>query len=329
MKLPNKVDVKKFLDSDRAILILCVFIALVFWVLVKLSQTFYTVADVQINYQLPVGKSFVTSPPSNAIATLKGTGWDLISHYMKSEKSEVEFEIKNVTSQAINAGLLIDKIQQTVQSGIEINDVNMDFIFVEIESETESKVPVKLNHQIKLAKQFQLTDSIIIEPAEIILTGPSTEVENFKLWETKVLELENIKKDQSVEIELLPSDNKEIYLSHSKVTVHLKVEQFTEKSMFIPITIKNAPDSLKTFPEKAMLTCNVRLSKYNEVDRNSFELAVDLKGIPLNSEKNTIPVLISKKPAYIDRLDIKPKSVEFFFVETNKDSVAAPINIQE
>jgi len=106
------------------------------------------------------------------------------------------------------------------------------------------------------------------------------------------------------------------------VTVTLKVEQFTERSLFVPITIKNAPDSLKTFPERAKLSCVVGLSKYNDIDKNSFQLVADLKGIPLNTEKNTIPVLVTKQPDFVRAVNFQPRSVEFFFVETQDSLVA-------
>lgn len=320
MKIPNKVEVKKFFDSDRAILVACIFISLIFWLLVKLSQNFETTTDFEIRYQLPVGKSFVSTPPSEATATLKGSGWDLMSYQFTKPNASVLFEINDVSKQAINAGLLIDKFQQTIPSGIEVADVNKDFIFVQIESETEMKVPIRLNKAIQLAPQFQFSDSINIEPKHVILTGPSTEVETIEFWETEVLQLENLKKSQNLELALKPSSNREIHLSQEKIIVNIAVEEFTEKSVFVPISIKNAPDSLKTFPERAKLSCIVGLSKYNQINKNSFELIADLKGIPLNTEKNTIPVALGKKPDFVRAINYQPKSVEFFFVKTDRDS---------
>jgi len=329
MKLPNKVDIQKFFDSDRAILIACIFIALIFWLLVKLSQSFYTTANFQIDYKLPIGKSFVTSPPSEGKATLKGTGWDLMSYQFNEQNSNILFELNDVSSQAINAGLIIDKFQQTISSEIEVSDVNMDFIFVQIESETEMKIPIQLNKNIKLAPQFQLADSIRFEPEDIILTGPATEVETIKFWETELLELKDLKKDQTIELSLKPSKNREIHLSQDKVIVSVAVEQFTERTLFVPIRIKNAPDSLNTFPKTAKLSCIVGLSKYDEITKNSFQLVADLKNIPLNTEKNTIPVSLTRQPDFVRAINFQPKSVEFFFVETVKDSTNQELKIEQ
>lgn len=319
MKVPNKVDIQNFFDSDRAILITCIFIALIFWLLVKLSQTFDTAVDFQIDYNLPTGKSFVATPPTEAKATLKGTGWELIAFYMNDRKSVIEFEIKDVNSQAINAGLLIDKFQATLSNELEVADVDKDFIFVQIESETEKRVPIKLNKNIRLASQFQYADSLRIEPDSIILTGPASEVASIDVWETELLELTEVKKSGNIELPLKASNNKEIHLSQDKIIIRLTVEQFTERSLFVPITVRNAPDSLKTFPEKVKLSCIVGLSKYNDFDKNAFRLIADLKGIPLNTTKNTVPVQLTRQPDFVRAVNFQPKSVEFFFV-ASRDS---------
>ncbi len=326
MKIPNKVEIKTFFDSDRAILIVCIFIALVFWVLVKLSQTFYTTVDFSIDYQLPAGKSFVSSPPTSATATLKGSGWDLISNQFNNKASNILFEINDVSSQAINAGLLIDKFQQTISSSIEVSDVNMDFIFVQMENETEIKVPIKLLHNITLAPQFQFMDSIMIEPDSIVVTGPLTEVQSIVEWETDLLDLKDLKNNQVLEVSLKAPKNNEVHLSQNQIIANIAVEQYTEKSFFLPITFKNVPDSIKAFPEKTKLNCIVGLSKYNDVNRMSFQLVADLKGITPNNEKNTIPIVLTRQPDYVRNINFIPNSVEFFFVETKQDSITVNQN---
>ena len=133
-----------------------------------------------------------------------------------------------------------------------------------------------------------------------------------------MLEIIDLSKNEEIEVSLKEPINKEIYLSDDKIKVSIEVEQFTQKSFFLPITIKNAPDSLKTFPERAKLSCLVGLSKFNEINRSSFELVADLQGIPLNTEKNTIPVLLTKQPDFVRGVNFQPRSVEFFFVETER-----------
>ena len=66
MKRKTKDDIRTFFNSDRAILMSCIGIALVFWLLVKLSQSYKTTEDYEISYTLPEGKTFVVKDQSNA-----------------------------------------------------------------------------------------------------------------------------------------------------------------------------------------------------------------------------------------------------------------------
>lgn len=323
MKRLTKADLERFYNSDRAILISCIFIALVFWLLVKMSQPFPTTIDYDINYKLPNGKSFVTSPPSNVRATVNGSGWDLISSGFRNRENTIQFELSEMASQSIERNTVIDKIEQTLPNDIVIQDINTDYIFIQMEEESEKKVPIKLTNNIRLSSQFQLADSIVLIPDSIILTGPFTEVAEIEFWETKPLELEEIKKSQEIRLDLKTPQNKEIHLSQDKVMVQVPVEQFTEKSLFVPIQVRNGPDSLKIFPEMVKLSCVVGLSKFNMVNKSSFTLVADLKGIPLNTKKNTVPVKLLQQPDFARSVNYQPKSVEFFFVETVQDSTVS------
>jgi YbbR domain-containing protein len=322
MKRLTKADLQRFYDSDRAILISCIFIALVFWLLVKMSQPFPTSIEYDIDYKLPNGKSFITSPPEIVSATVSGSGWDLISSSFRNRAASIQFELSEMASQGIERNSVIERIKKTLPDDIQIQDINTDYIFIQMEDETEKKVPVRLINNTRLAPQFQLSDSIILIPDSIILTGPATEVAEIEFWETTPLDLEGIKKSQEIRLALKSPQNKELHLSEEKIIVQVPVEQFTEKSVFVPIQVRNGPDTIKVFPEMIKLSCIVGLSKFNQVNKSSFTLVADLKGIPLNAKNNTVPVALIEQPSFVRAINYQPKSVEFFFVETRRDSTA-------
>lgn len=318
MKRLTRADFQRFYDSDRAILISCIFIALVFWLLVKMSQPFPTTIEYDIDYKLPNGKSFVTSPPSKVNATVNGSGWELISRGFRKRPEVIQFELSEMASQGIERNTVIGKIEKTLPSNILIQDINTDYIFIQMEDESEKKVPIKLINNLRLAPQFQLADSIVLIPDSVILTGPATEVMDIEFWETKPLELSDIKQSQEIRLDLKAPQNQEVHLSEEKIIVQVPVEQFTEKSLFVPIQVRNGPDTLKIFPEMVKLSCVVGLSKFNQINKSSFTLIADLKGIPLNAKKNTVPVMLVQQPDFVRAVNYQPRSVEFFFVETEQ-----------
>lgn len=319
MKNPTRADIRTFFNSDRAILMFCIGIALIFWLLVKLSQSYKTTKDYEISFTLPEGKTFVETPINIVKATLEGEGWDLISNYIKNRNDTVSFELAELPSQAFNSSAIIDKIQSNLPDNIDVNDVNTDFIFVQIENQAEKKVPLILNTDLAFATRFYMIDSISMLTDSILILGPRSLIDELENWQTETLVLRDVQKSGIHTIPLVKPKNSQIILGTNQIEIEFKVEEFTEKDVFVPIIVKNAPDSLKIFPQNIKLSFNVGLSNYNVINSSDFTVEVDLKDIPLNIEKNTIPVFITRQPSYIKNLNFNPKSVEFFFVETTAE----------
>ncbi len=319
MKRPTKADIKTFYNSDRAILMFCIGIALIFWLLVKLSQKYKTTGDYEISYSLPQGKTFIEPPLKIVKATLEGEGWDLISNSLKNKNTVINFDLSDLPTQTFHSSLIIDKIQSVIPANIEASDVNTDFIYVQIENQAEKKVPIILKTELEFAPRFHLLDSLLISADSVIVSGPHTAIESLQDWPTEVLSLKNIQSSSIHKLSLVQPVNSQLSLSMNEIDVDMKVEEVTEKEVFVPVIVKNAPDSLKIFPENIKMSFTVGLSHYNEIHGADFTVEVDLKNIPLNIEKNTIPVIVTNQPAEIKNLIYNPKSVEFFFVETSKD----------
>ena len=297
----------------------CIGIALIFWLLVKLSQGYKTTRNYEISYSMPDGKTFVEPPLKIVTATIEGEGWELISNHFLNRIDTVNFELAELPSQAVNSSAIIDKIQGTLPDNIDVTDINTDFIFVQIENKAEKKVPIVLNKELEFASRFHLMDSIALSADSITLFGPISLLDNLEEWQTEKFVLNNIQTSEIHRVPLVKPVNAQISLSVNEIEVELKVEEYTEKDVFVPIIVKNAPDSLKVFPENIKMSFTTGLSNYNEIRGSDFTAEVDLKGIPLNTEKNTIPVLITRQPSNIKGMIFSPKSVEFFFVETKEE----------
>ena len=72
----------------------CIGIALVFWLLVKLSGEYFLEKQVNISYQLPQDKAFSKKPPSDIVARVEGTGWDLLFSYFTSPEINLFYKFK-------------------------------------------------------------------------------------------------------------------------------------------------------------------------------------------------------------------------------------------
>ncbi len=290
-------------------------IALIFWLLIKLSQTFKTSREINIEYNFLSDKmTFVDTPPSKVKAFVEGRGWDLMSNYFSTSPTKISFEMPDRSTFTIPSSLLKSKIAQELPN-LEIKETGFDYIVLNMEERIEKKVPIILQSELKYAAQFQLKDSIKIKPDSVLIFGPSTQISEVNEWYTKMLQLTDLKNNTTAKIPLQNPNNQQLRLKPEEVNVDIEVEQFTEKSLFIKVDVKNAPDSLKIFPERIKLTCVLGLSRYNEIRPEDFALEVNLKNFPLNTVNNTIPILVTKQPNYINNIKLSDRAVEFFFVK--------------
>lgn len=302
-------------SEDRAILLTCIAIALVFWVLVKLSQTYRTVWEVGLEFRIPDKKAMISPPPRRLEVEIEGTGWELMYEYLIHGVPHLTYDLNVATDQFVNRGQLRNDImRQMAAADIKVIEVNFDQISLELEDKISRKIPIRLSSALEFAPEYALQTPPVLQPDSVTVSGPATLIGTYFEWPTDTLRLTNLQAPKTVNVKLaLPPQGVQLDISTSSVS--LEVEQFTEKSVFVPLTVKNGRDSLKFFPDRFKLTCVVGLSRYNELTANNFTLEVDLKDIQLNESDNSMPVVLTRKPDFVRNIHFTPASVEFFILK--------------
>lgn len=314
MSKPDKNHIGRFIKSDRAVLIICIGIALIFWTLTRLSQSYKTTQKCTLEYNLPKGFILASDPPEALVVSMEGVGWDLMSNYFQKEENRLSLNLTTSERQIYNSAQLISKLHRT-QSSIDINGLNIDILELSVEEELSKKVPISLQSNFSFDSRYQLKQAPRLAPDSILIAGPETQINAINSWPSELVELSNLDKNLSMSLSLVQPTEKNISITATEVQMNIEVEQLTEKIFFIPIQVKNAPDSIKIFPTKIKLSCVVGLSHYENVRIDDFVLEVDMSGVAAKEENNTLPVLISRQPEVVKGVHLANQSVEFFFVE--------------
>jgi hypothetical protein len=295
-------NLRQFVTQERAVLMACIGIALCFWVLNRLSNSFKKTTPIKLEYVLPDGKTLSFIPPQYAQVTWQGTGWDMLTGY------EQTFSIQLGTDSSQNFSI---KNLIAPQFGHDIIAVSPEQINVSIEDSKTVSVPIEAVTQISFVKGFDLADSIELTPSVIEVEGPSSLVERLVSIQTDTLRFLKFKDSVVTKIKLhAPPLFK---LNVTEIQAKIKAEQFTEKSLFIPIIVKNAPPNLRFFPNKIKLDCTVALSHYADLDVDKFVAEVDLKRIDFKSKNNTVTIVLTQQPNWVRNVKFSPKYVEFYF----------------
>ncbi len=293
---------RQFLTRERAVLMVCIGIALCFWVLNRLSTKFRKTTPVRLEYFTPMGKALRMTPPQYANVSWQGTGWDLLTGSAPRIALTVEtdsiqtFYLRTIAAQ---------------QLGNDVFSVSPEQITVEIEDIATKNVPVEAVAQLSFWKGFDLADAIQTTPSVISVEGAKSVLENLNSLKTDTLRFQKLKDTvkTSVKLAAIPI----LKFSATEVTAQIAVEQFTEKSLFVPLTVRNAPQRLQIFPNKIKLDCTVALSRYASLSGENFMAVVDLKNIDVKSKNNTVEIVLLQQPSFVRNVKFSPQLVEFYF----------------
>ena len=140
MKRLNYIPFKAQLQGDRAILMACIGIALVFWLLVKLSQSYRSQKEVNIETIFDEDMALLKMPPQNIMAELEGTGWDLMFDYFNRAEVNLLYDLRNLSQLSLSSSQLRAAIKNSLYTkNLRVVDVNHDNINLILEQKATKK----------------------------------------------------------------------------------------------------------------------------------------------------------------------------------------------
>lgn len=302
--------------EERTILLTCFGIALIFWLLVKLSQEFGASKQVVLSLEMPEDKALSALPPEDIKVQIRGSGWDLAFDYLKRNRVVLPIDLRNSRHFYLSEAQLRGMIAESIgSSDLRVITLNISGITFDLQDKVVKKVPLRLQSRIRFAEGHQLVGNLTLSPDSVRLTGPAESIASYNNWTTDSLKLDNLNAGFTREIRLTRPPNI-IILDPLKVSVTAQVERVTEKTIFVPVKIINTPaDSLKVFPDMVQVSFTVGLSRFQEVTHEDFDLVADLKDFRFRAGKNTAPLALTRQPADIKNVNINKRSVEFLIVK--------------
>ncbi len=300
MKLTDKF--RQFWTKDRAVLMSCIGIALFFWLLNRLSITFVKNTQVKVFYNLPEGKTLSNIPPQYAFVSVRGTGWDILSG-----RTDTDIRL-DLTADSVQVFSLRNACAQN--NFVEIVGISPDIVTLEVEDAYSKRVGIEPMLNIHFEEGFDLAENVKLKPSEVMISGPKKFIESITSIRTETLTFQNLKDKVVKKIHLLPHPILRYDIDETEAT--LIAEQFTEKTLFIPILVKNAPEQLTIFPNKIKLDCTVALSHYAHLNASNFIAEVDLRNAAFNSANNTVPIVLSRVPDFARNVKFTPQSAEYY-----------------
>lgn len=287
------------------------------WLLITFSKEYVTTVTYPVNYiNIAQDKLLQDSPVKKIDISIKASGFKILRTKISNKTIHIDASRLNRKSKTKfyilpeNHSL---KIQEQLLSGVHLQEVIQDTIYLNLGLLTSKKVALKPNIEIDYHIGYDLLNDIKYEPDSIIISGPESQIEKIEFLNLSKLTLTDVKSNFSKQVSILkPEHSQSLKFNITKASISGKVDKFTEGKLQIPFIVKNLPKNtnLTTLIETVEVDFVVALSNFVKVSEESFKVECDYNF----SENNNLGYLIPKvivKPDFIKSIKIFPTKIDF------------------
>lgn len=305
----TKVERKRF-----GLLIACLIAAVCAWLFLALNNKYVYTAKTELIYKdEPQKKAFKALQPDTVDLQVEGTGWQLLFSRLRINPQSITVSLQKLNNR--NYILFSEQLVQVnrqLETSQKIISVKPDTLYFDFSRRTNKRVPVKLIKNFTFMKQYGLSDQIQLKPSYVNISGPQDELTKITTWVTDTLKLTDLQQTASTRIGIKQNNLNNISIYPSSIGVKIPVDEFTEKTLEIPLRIINNTDflNIKLYPKKVKVTFLVALSSYQEVDEDFIEAVVDVNEWKHLKHQN-FTVKINRFPDYCKLVNVVPNKINF------------------
>jgi hypothetical protein len=305
--------------------LVCTLLSVFLWFLNKLSDNYKTILHFPVQYiNLPANKIYTNILPAHISVEVEAIGYTLMEYRFKNKNDTIILDyqkehgmvLQNPDLHFISLKSRKEELLQQLKNVGRIVSISPDTIFFNFAEKQIIKIPVKLNAKLNFKKQYQIKDSIIINPAYIEIYGPSENSKEIDFIETEELVLNEIEENKQFQLAIKRPLNLPAYyrMSHKLVDITIPVERYTEISLKVNIKAANLPSNFEALliPNKAELKLLVPFSKYNLIKTEEIILQADFSDY---KNKSRIPLRLYAAPNFVRLVNIQPQEVEFILIK--------------
>lgn len=307
----------KFTKVERrriSLFLVCLLLAVVAWLFFALSNRYvYQVNTLTRFVNLPESKAFHPLQSDTINLQVEGTGWQLLFSRLRISPQSVDIDLRELNkSTFVELSTQVRKINGQLASAQKVVNVLPDTLFFDFSANKVKKIPVRLKQDIQFKGQYGISDTAQISPAFVTITGPGKELAAINIWETELFSLKDVSSNINMRVRLQRPAMANITIHPSTVDIKIPIDEFTEKSIEIPLKIRNNKEyrTVKLLPEKIKITFMTALSNYSQVDRGSFDLFVDFNDWKQKGYSQ-LPVRIDRFPTFSRLVKIEPQTIDF------------------
>ena len=290
MSILNSIfNVLRFNRRNWKAVVLCIVAATVFWFFNALNKTYTTNINFPLRFEYD-NENFlpVKGLPSNIRLNVTGNGWELFKRSTGVKKDPLDIPLERPSEIKKIAGNGLPFIFSNQLSGLKINHVLSDTLYLDLEPKAGRWIKLTLDSvEYKLRQGYGLASEIAIIPDSTFVVGPERIVT--KLEEPVVLKIpqNNIDEHYIKYIEVEVPFPEMITRQPSSVSVMFNVEEMVTITDSVSMEIVNIPDRVSDVKRtgKVPVTFSFPESFLPHLMRDSIRAVLDLKNFTRGTAK--------------------------------------------
>lgn len=310
------------LRMNVSVFSICLLIAIFLWVVIKMSDTYSATISCDLEHTT-TGKNWIITQYSHQQVHIDvdAKGFSLINRlWLRSRPAlTIDPEKINLIPAPLNPDYnyymltreLTDKLEQDVHFPGQMTGIFPDTLFFLLDQKESKKVAVETVTQIHFAPQYHYYEDILVHPDSVTIYGAKNQLDTMERVRTKPFTRSGLKQNLNIMLALnLP---KGIKSNRDSVQLRMQVEEFTEKSVTVPVDTRSFQKEgyiLRTFPQEVTITCWVALKDYERVSSAQFAAAVKKESLNMETDDN-VRVIVSRFPTYVKHIRVSPREVEY------------------
>lgn len=305
----TKVERKRFL-----MLLACLLFAIGAWLFNALNNKYKYTARTELIYKdEPQNKAFKPLQPDLVDLTVEGTGWQLLFSRLRIKPQSITVSLAQLSRRSyVLFSEQLDQVNKQLETSQKIISIYPDTLYFDFSKRTNKRVPIKLVQNFTFAKQYGVSNPILLKPAYVNISGPQEELTKISEWYTDTLKLDDLQNTSKTRVAIRQNNSNNITIYPTNIGVTVPVDEFTEKTVEVPLKIINNVNfyDIKLYPKKVAVTFMIALSSYQEVDEDFIEAVVDANDWRILGH-DKLTVRIKRFPNYCKLLKIFPSNVDF------------------
>jgi hypothetical protein len=300
---------------------ICLLISAFLWLISALNRSYTRTVAIPVKFvNFPVGKRIVNKLPPYIMADIKTSGAKLLMLLVKKSIAEITIDVSAVTNKkslsgnaSVNTVVFIGNLSKLLNTDVDLIKVKPDSIRFIFGKTFTKKVFIKPQVQINYNMPQGIFKRIKVTPQFITISSDSATLSKIDTLYTEKLVLNNLnqKVEQQTDIQLPEELDGLVALSTQKVTLHINLDEYAQKTIQLPVQVLNIPagTSVKIFPATVNVTITVPYNLFDSLNASTIKATVNFNQRTNQKEKLTVTVSSSIVDSKITQ--ISPQKVEF------------------